>query len=576
MAKILIVDDEWLTRLEIEEMLKDLGYEVAGQAETGEEAVALTREVNPDLILMDVVMPGAMNGIDAARRIKAEFGTPIIFISGYGDPEYIEAAKKIEPFGYIMKPFDEKEVHAFVEIALSKRALELKLKRAHEGLERTNIVLHKEIMARKETERALRESEKLYRDIFERNNAVKWLVDPASGRIIDANPAACEFYQYSHEEITNLRIWDINVKSESDMKNLLTSANTGEKTEFVFQHRLASGEIRDVQVYTGALESGGRKLLHSIIIDITDRVRAEKALKEAHDELEKRVRLRTAELDEANKKLKQENKMHKRLLHSLSENEKKLNAVLDGVTETIILTDKNGTVQVANKTVCDRLKTTKEKLLGKNVFEFLPPEVAEIRRRKWNEVFETGKPAFFEDSREGMIFEHVAYPVFGEEDHVKMVVSFANDKTDRQRAVQALRETERHLKSLMESATNFAVYRLAGRDEDPNSVKVIFVSPSIKDIMGVSEPMNFGTWFENIHPDDVERIVLANREAFKTLRFDETVRVYHPQKKKWLWIHAVSTGFKDTDQQHYVNGILLEVTRQTPAPDLSPDSSQTS
>jgi PAS domain S-box-containing protein len=197
-------------------------------------------------------------------------GTPIVFISGYGDPEYIEAAKEIEPFGYVMKPFDEKEIHAFVEIALSKRALELKLKKAHEGLERTNLILQEEITARKETERALRESEKLYRDIFEKNNAMKWLADPSSGRIIDANPAACEFYQYSHEEITNLRIWDINVKSEVEMKKFMTRANSGEKTEFVFQHRLASGEIRDVQVYTGTLESGGKKLFHSIIIDITD------------------------------------------------------------------------------------------------------------------------------------------------------------------------------------------------------------------------------------------------------------------------------------------------------------------
>jgi CheY-like chemotaxis protein len=76
MPKILIVDDEWLTRLEIEEMLTDLGYEVAGQAETGEEAVKMTRELNPDLILMDVDMPGAMNGIDAARKSRRKRERP--------------------------------------------------------------------------------------------------------------------------------------------------------------------------------------------------------------------------------------------------------------------------------------------------------------------------------------------------------------------------------------------------------------------------------------------------------------------------------------------------------------------
>lgn len=285
MPKILIVDDEWITRLEIEEMLVDLGYEVAGQAETGSEAIAMARELNPDLILMDVEMPGKMNGIEAARVIKAELETPIIFISGYGDPEYIEAAREIAPFGYVMKPFDEREVHAAVEIALNKRELELKLKRAHERLEHSNLHLHREIVARQKTEKALRESEKLYRDIFEKNKAIKWLVEPATGKIIDANPAACEFYEYSHAEITNLRIWDINLLGEAKTKKLLARAEMSEKTEFTFKHQTASGEIRHVKVFTGHLEAGGKRLLHSIIVDITDRVKAEENREEVLSQL---------------------------------------------------------------------------------------------------------------------------------------------------------------------------------------------------------------------------------------------------------------------------------------------------
>ena len=205
-----------------------------------------------------------MNGIDAAREIKAELGTPIVFISGYGDPEYIEAAKDVIPFGYVMKPFGEREIHAFVEIAPSRKKLELKLEGSHEQLEQTNLDLQSEIAARKKTETALQESQKLYRNIFEKNNAMKWLLDTSSGKIIDANPATCEFYQYSYEEITKLRLWDINIESEANVRKLLADASSDEKTEFTFKHRLASGEIRDVQVYTGTLESGGKKLLHSI------------------------------------------------------------------------------------------------------------------------------------------------------------------------------------------------------------------------------------------------------------------------------------------------------------------------
>jgi AmiR/NasT family two-component response regulator len=164
--KILVADDDWVTKVEIAEMLTDLGYEVAGQAETAMEAIVMARDLKPDLVLMDVEMSrkmngmempgeingvgilGEINGVDAARVIKTESGTPIIFMSGYGDPEYIEAAKEITPFGYMMKPFDDTEIHAFVEIALSKRKLELELEEAHKRLEQTNLDLQKEIEER--------------------------------------------------------------------------------------------------------------------------------------------------------------------------------------------------------------------------------------------------------------------------------------------------------------------------------------------------------------------------------------------------------------------------------------------
>ena len=95
MPKILIVDDEWLTRLEIEQMLTDLGYEVAGQAGTGMEAIALTRETKPDLILMDVFLAGEMNGMDAAQGDQGGVGMPpSSSFPGMGSPEYVEAAKE--------------------------------------------------------------------------------------------------------------------------------------------------------------------------------------------------------------------------------------------------------------------------------------------------------------------------------------------------------------------------------------------------------------------------------------------------------------------------------------------------
>ena len=381
MPGILIVDDEWLTRLEIEGMLTDLGYDVAGQAETGVEAIAMARELNPDLILMDVKMPGEMNGIDAAGVIKRELGIPIVFISGYGDPEYIEAAKEIAPFGYVMKPFDEREVHAFVEIALSRKELELKLDKSHKQLEQTNLDLQREIAARKQTETELRESRKLYRDIFEKNNAIKWLVDPSSGEIVDANPAACEFYQYTHEEITNLYVWDINVESEANVKALLSDASEEKNDAFTFKHRLASGEIRDVQVYTGTLESGGRTLLHSIILDITARKQAERKVRQAYAEVETKVEERTVELSAANVSLAARIAEHRRTEDKLHQERNRAQSYLDTVEAIIVALDLEGEITLVNQKGCLLLGRDEDELIGQSWFSSCIPQPEGMEER---------------------------------------------------------------------------------------------------------------------------------------------------------------------------------------------------
>ncbi len=160
MSRILIVDDDFTIKLELEEMLTAIGYDIVGTAENGEQAFEMAKALNPDLILMDIVMRGDMDGIPLKEKIRRESDIPIAFITGYGDPEYVERAKMVEPFGYVMKPFDEKEIRAVVEIALYKRDMELKLKKAHDRLERSNRDFKKEIAERKKAEEVLRQSKK--------------------------------------------------------------------------------------------------------------------------------------------------------------------------------------------------------------------------------------------------------------------------------------------------------------------------------------------------------------------------------------------------------------------------------
>jgi len=146
---------------------------------------------------------------------------------------------------------------------------------------------------------------------------------------------------------------------------------------------------------------------------------------------------------------------------------------------------------------------------------------------------------------------------------VETVAAQIGSAIARLKARAALQESEEHLRSLMESATNFAVYRLVSDEKTPHKLRVKFISPSAKDILGIPEPMKFESWFEKIHPDDVGRMTEANRQAFETRRFNEEYRTYNGKKGEWRWIHAISNGgVNKKSWNRYVNGILIDITKR--------------
>jgi PAS domain S-box-containing protein len=172
-----------------------------------------------------------------------------------------------------------------------RKLAEEALRRAHDDLEQqveertselreANEQLKQEIAERKKGEKALRRSEERYRQMFERNRAIKLLVDAPTGAIVDANPSALEFYGYSLDEMKQMKITDINILADKQVAAAMAAAEKEDITSFVFQHRLRSGEIRDVEVHSGPLDIQDRKLLYSIIHDITERRKAEEALRE--------------------------------------------------------------------------------------------------------------------------------------------------------------------------------------------------------------------------------------------------------------------------------------------------------
>jgi len=130
----------------------------------------------------------------------------------------------------------------------------------------------------KRQEAAIRESERRYRQMFENTRAVQLVVDPESGTIVDANVAAVEYYGWPIEQLRGRPVWQINTMDEEAIRGAMADAALKQRNYFLFQHRLANGEVRDVEVHSGPIELGGRSLLYSIIHDVTERKRAEHAV----------------------------------------------------------------------------------------------------------------------------------------------------------------------------------------------------------------------------------------------------------------------------------------------------------
>lgn len=138
-TRILVVEDEVIIALDIQSQLQNLGYGVSGWASSGPDALKQAVETRPDLVLMDIGLQGDMDGIDTAQRLQARVGIPIVYLTAYADEVTLQRAKITSPYGYLLKPFEQRELHTTIEMALYRHQMERKLKdreRLHAALSR--------------------------------------------------------------------------------------------------------------------------------------------------------------------------------------------------------------------------------------------------------------------------------------------------------------------------------------------------------------------------------------------------------------------------------------------------------
>jgi PAS domain S-box-containing protein len=312
MHKILVVDDEVIIAAELEDRLAAMGYQVIGLATSGREAVDLAQSLQPDLIIMDIMMPGELDGIEAAAIIRNNWDIPTLFLSAFGDGELIERAKQAIPAGYILKPFQEIQIAAAIEIALHKNELEKQLK----------------------------VSEARYRAVVEDQSELICRFAP-NLQICFVNEAFCRFFADSPESfIGNSFMEGIERQYGKKLKEALESLSvafpTGTVEHPVF---LAGGPLRWLQWSIRAIYDSCGQLVEyqSVGRDVTERIRMEQALKKAKTELEHRVKVRTEELEVKSATLEELNTALKIILKKRDEDKLTLeNEVLTNIRELVI------------------------------------------------------------------------------------------------------------------------------------------------------------------------------------------------------------------------------------------------
>ncbi len=209
---ILIVDDEGIVAEDLSSCVRGLGYTVVGVTSRGDDAVVKTGMYRPDVVLMDIMLQGPMDGVRAAEQIGAQFGTPVIFVTAYADEGTLQRAKVTEPYGYILKPFEDRELHSAIEIAIYKSGVERALKEKERDLEtrvteRTaelaaaNEELQAEINERVRVEHELEMSNAFLRSILDSSSSISVILTDNEGGITFWNIGAQKLFGYPAHEV---------------------------------------------------------------------------------------------------------------------------------------------------------------------------------------------------------------------------------------------------------------------------------------------------------------------------------------------------------------------------------------
>ena len=399
-AAILIVEDEGLVAEDLAGKLRRLGYEVAGITSEGEEAVAIVAHVRPDLVLMDISLGGPMDGIQAAEEIRRQFDVPVIYLTAHSDPGTLARAKITDPYGYILKPFEERELATQIELARYKHQADREIRQQREWLRVT---------------------------LSSIGDAV--IVTDIEGRVTFMNGEAERLTGWTMADATGQLL---------PVVFCIVNEETRQPVESPVAKVVRLGSVVGLANHTVLLAKDGREI----------------------------------PIDDSGAPIRQTDGMVQGVVlvfRDVTERRKvelqvsRLAAVVESSEDAILSKDLDGTILTWNATAERLFGYRADEIIGKPVWLLLPPERADEEDRILQQLQQGRRIEHFETVRlrkdGGQVHVSVSSsPIKDRQGRIVGASKIVHDISDRKRAEETLRESERRYRELVQNA-NSAIIR---------------------------------------------------------------------------------------------------------------------
>lgn len=352
--RILVVEDEIVVAMDIQNSLESWGYEVVDLVTTGEAAISAAKDNRPDLILMDIRLKGNLDGTETAFQIRSEIDVPVIFLTAHTDDHLVDRSKASQPYGYIVKPFEDRELQITIDLALYKHKME----------------------------RKLRAREEQYRRLADLMNEGLAELD-VNGQLVYANHRLCEMLGLSWKDLEGRLAGDFMDEAgvlflKRQLGRLLSADKKSCVVNLLGQEGLRIATILSLQTVFDVDQNIQRAI--AVFTDVSELKAAQEELKKANDELEQKVQARTEELEFKTTSLEEVNTALKVLLDKREEDKQKLQKqVLSNIKELV-----DPYIAKIRRTTMDARQSAFIDIMESNLKDIVSPFARTLATRDFN------------------------------------------------------------------------------------------------------------------------------------------------------------------------------------------------